>query len=352
MKQYKKIVLKGDGIQFKVEEKKEKLIIIATAQDTSSNSDEPQIKTIQVEEKSGKKKKESISDSDSVSVSETSEPEVFISKQNRQVIGDYKNPPIPKGFSYVEGKWKKGFVIEHSDKYDRSQFVWVPVGFLEKNATLNGRTFLEQFGRRRFIEKDFSDNKYFENFEGELEAQYQSVEKYGGFYISRYTISINKRTAAPQSVAGEYPWVEMNYDFAKGVASRMINENHVKSHMLYGAEYDSVLQWFLQTKARTEKEIIEDSGTWGHYDYWGSFFGTSNLKKTGEIKETCTNGIYDFTGNVFTMTQELTKGGKRVIRGGGYNCSSCSSDAAAVRSEIRMDSESDEEGLRVALWLE
>ena len=346
MKQYKKIVLKGDGIQFKVEEKKEKLIIIATAQDTSSNSDEPQIKTIQVEEKSGKKKKESISDSDSVSVSETSEPEVFISKQNRQVIGDYKNPPIPDGFFYVEGKWKKGFVIEHLDKYDRSQFVWVPVGFLERNATLGGITFQEQFGRRRF-EKDFWDNKYFENWESELKAQYQSVEKYGGFYISRYTISHNKRSGAAQSVAGEYPWVNLKFDYAKGLASHMINENHVKSHMLYGAEYDSVLQWFLQTKARTEKEIIKNSENWGHYDDMGEFFGTAGLKKTGETKEACTNGIYDFTGNVYTMTQELANGGKRIRRGGGYG----SSYPAATRHEIERELDDDQEGLRVALWL-
>ena len=338
MKQYKKIVLKGQGIEFKVEEKKNKIIITAIAQNTNTD--------IQIgEEKSSPKKEDSNSDS----VSATSEPEVFISKQNRQGIGDYKNPPIPDGFFYVEGKWKKGFVIEHLDKYDRSQFVWVPVGFLEKNATLNGITFLEQFGRRRFIEKDFWDNKYFENFEGELEAQYQSVEKYGGFYISRYTISNNNRSGAAQSVKGEYPWVEMQFDYAKGLASHMINEKHVKSHMLYGAEYDSVLQWFLQTKARTEREIIENSENWGHYDYMGAMFGTAGLKKTGETKEACTNGIYDFTGNVFTMTQELAKGGKRVRRGSGYGCGI--SSAAATRDEIEIDLDSSQEGLRVALWL-
>jgi len=343
--QYKTIELKGQGIEFKVEEKEDKIVITATAQNT--NSDEPQEKkTIQIgEEKSSPKKEEANSNSDSVFAT----PKVFIAKQNEKGIGDYKNPPIPEGFFHVKGKWKKGFIIEHFDKFDRSQFVWVPVGFLEKNATLNGITFQEQFGRRPFIKKDFWDNKYFENFEGELEAQYHSVEKYGGFYISRYTISNNKRSGAAQSVKGEYPWVNLKFDYAKGLASHMINENHVKSHMLYGAEYDSVLQWFLQTKARTEREIIENSENWGHYDDMGAMFGTAGLKKTGETKEACTNGIYDFTGNVFTMTQELAKGGKRVRRGCGYG--SGISSAAATRDEIERDLEHDQEGLRVALWL-
>ncbi len=273
-------------------------------------------------------------------------------KSSKKNGSNYKKPPIPKGFFHVEGTWKTGFVIEHLDKFDRSQFVWVPVGALKKNATLDGITFLQRFGRRRFIPQDFWDNEYFEELVGELKKQYKSVKKYGGFYISRFTISKNKKTGRAQSIEGEYPWVEMKYKKAKKIAQKMINKDHVKSHLLYGAEYDSVLQWFKQTKSRSMKEIVEDSRTWGHYDEGcEALFGVARLKKTGVNKNTCTNGIYDFTGNVFTMTQERAKGGMRVLRGGGYEYGPCE-NAAATRHKMEIGLiGGDEEGLRVALWL-
>ena len=58
----------------------------------------------------------------------------YLKKKNSKA--SYKNPPIPSGFEHVCGKWNSGFVIEC--KFDRSQFVWIPVGFLRTNGTLDG----------------------------------------------------------------------------------------------------------------------------------------------------------------------------------------------------------------------
>ena len=57
---------------------------------------------------------------------------------------NYMNPPIPKGFHYVEGKWNTGFVIARD--LDQSEFIWIPVGYLEANGTSNGIIYNERFG--------------------------------------------------------------------------------------------------------------------------------------------------------------------------------------------------------------
>ena len=50
---------------------------------------------------------------------------------------NYVNPPIPEGYKHVCGEWNNGFVIERCS--DGSQFVWIPVGSLDSNGTLDGK---------------------------------------------------------------------------------------------------------------------------------------------------------------------------------------------------------------------
>lgn len=59
---------------------------------------------------------------------------------------NYANPPIPERYKHVCGEWNNGFVIERCS--DGSQFVWIPVGSLDYNGTLDGKRFWEKFGRR------------------------------------------------------------------------------------------------------------------------------------------------------------------------------------------------------------
>ena len=49
--------------------------------------------------------------------------------------GNYVNPPIPEGYKHICGEWNNGFVIERCS--DGSQFVWIPVGSLDSNETLD-----------------------------------------------------------------------------------------------------------------------------------------------------------------------------------------------------------------------
>lgn len=225
--------------------------------------------------------------------------------------GNYTDPPIPEGWEYVEGDWNNGFTIQDSKG---NQFVWVPVDFLDPNGTLDGSSCSEKFGRRNYQDDEFSDDGFNEELEGELRKQWQSVQKYGGFYISCYNISRSK-TGEAKSVKGAMPWTNINWFDAMEAAKTFGDGVSVKSHLPYGAEYDSVLEWFIKSKARTTDEIASDSTQWGNF--WNTKDSPGKVVKTGRCKEWSTNGINDLAGNVDEWTQEKNKSSCRVIRGGG-----------------------------------
>ena len=227
---------------------------------------------------------------------------------------NYVNPPIPEGYKHVCGEWNNGFVIERCS--DGSQFVWIPVGSLDSNGTLDGDHFSEKFGRRDYMNNEFSDDEFNEALNDELLEQFESVKKYGGFYISRYNISKNSE-GKPQSVKGVMPWVNINFDDAKKVASTIEDNEAVKSHLTFGAEYDSVLEWFIKTQVKTLAEIAEDSTEWGNH--WNTENSPKKVVETGSREEWCANNIYDFAGNVDEWTQEQNESSYRVIRGGDCN---------------------------------
>ena len=91
----------------------------------------------------------------------------------------------------------------------------------------------------------------------------------------------------------------------------------VKSHLTFGAEYDSVLEWFIKTEIKTRAEIAEDSTEWGNH--WNTENPPRKVVETGSREEWCANNIYDFAGNVDEWTQEQNNSSYRVIRGGNYS---------------------------------
>ena len=227
--------------------------------------------------------------------------------------GDYTNPPIPEGWEYVEGEWNNGFVIQDTKG---NQFVWVPVGFLDPNGTLDGTNFSEKFGRRNYRGNEFSDGEYNEKLDEKLRKQRASVKKYGGFYISRYNISKNVKTGEAQSVKGEMPWTNINYPDAMKAAKGFGDSVFVTSHLPFGAEYDSTLEWFIKSGARTQKKISSDSTRWGNF--WNTQNSPQKVVKTGRRKKWSTNNICDFAGNVWEWTQEKNRSSSRVLRGGSF----------------------------------
>ena len=256
---------------------------------------------------------------------------------------NYANPPIPPKYRYIRGKWNHGFVIERLR--DESQFVWVPVGFLEPNGTIDDVSFNQQFGRRTFG-KNIQFGKY--EYEEKLSSkQQESVERYGGFYLSRFNISQNARTGRYESKRGQVPCI-VTFREALRIADyfECSTSPKVSSHLTFGAEYDSTLEWLIESKVKTLKEIANYSFDWGNF--------SCNEHNTGAIitgssESFCTNEIYDLSGNVKEWTQETYCSGTNyssiIKRGGSYK----SSSNAAYREKCGVNELA---GFRIALYLE
>lgn len=255
-------------------------------------------------------------------------------------FGDYTKPPIPEGYSHVEGKWDTGFVIQ--DELG-NQYVWIPVGVLPSNGTLDGKHFTEKFGRRNYRNDEFSQREFHEDIE---KKQLKSVQKYGGFYISRYTIS-KSANGNPASVKDAMPWTRINfYDAVK--ESKKFGQGIVQSHLWYGAECDSVLEWLKKT-GKHYKDIVEDSTSWGNYcncenSHW-------EVVETGSCKKWYANNIADLAGNVWEWTQEVNNSLNRVLRCG--SCITYGDDSpVAYRDFGDAYNNYSEVGFRVALYIE
>lgn len=244
--------------------------------------------------------------------------------------------------------WEDNDVVERLKRtYD--QMVWVPVELLDANGTLDEVLFTEKFGRRNYRNDRFSKSEFHEPLTVELALQVESVKKYGGFYISRYDISKNRETGKAQSVKAAKPWININFPDAMEVASTIGDNEAVKGHMTFGAENDSVLEWFIESEAKSLYEIAKNSGCWGNYE--NTKDSPRRLVETGSREEWCTNNIYDFAGNVNEWTQEQNDRYCRVIRGGDY-CGYSYSYPVCIRRFGDSDDDFDETGFRVALYIE
>ena len=207
-----------------------------------------------------------------------------------------------------------------------NQMVWIPVEKLKPNGTIDGKNFTEKFGIRTFgmFKSLKNESDVLNHFDGglydpEFELHCTSIKKYGGFWFSRYDISKNEKTGKPYSVRYAEPWISKRFNEVEEFATKFEGEDSIykivppkvvtsslTSHMIYGAEYDTALEWFIETKTVTFDDIICDSSKWGHYlmGRVDSYNFVQKIAKTGSREKWCANNIYDFTGNTYKWTQE------------------------------------------------
>ena len=334
--------------------------------------------------------------------------------------------PIPKGFtaSSVDGENKKdsGLVIYEGEEYvtnsnveqarrERNQYVWVPIPE-------------EQF-KTRFVRSNFGLTKYplsntpgTDYWEVELDletnmplaeqnpsyvskttteeviALYESVKKYHGFYVARYEAGadIQKGQAVNDSpiysMMGKAPrtkivWGNSMTDENGGVVetSRSIYpKDNVKfgvvSTLIYGVQWDAILQWWLDTDAVVN---VSDEIDYGNYLEHvinpgdlndGAMYRPSDKTlysaadntitkdsstawglTTGALKAAKVNNIYDMAGNIYEWTMEGRNVTAHIVRGR-TSSSSGSSTCVAVRGMASLNEGSSQfYGYRVALYL-
>ena len=97
-------------------------------------------------------------------------------------------------------------------------------------------------------------------------------------------------------------------------ASFFMKKEFAQSHLTYGAEYDSVLKWLIDSGTKTDTEVTHNSSGWGNY--WKQKGALDKVVETGSSEEWCANNIYDLAGNVDEWTQEKVGEKYHVIRGG------------------------------------
>ena len=190
----------------------------------------------------------------------------------------------------------------------------------------------------------------------EYEAVYESVKKYNGFYIGRYeltgtttspTVQRNKAVlTASGSQAG-------NWYALKKACNDIVSTNEVQSIMIYGNMWDETMQWLIDTGAKKEAEINEDSTSWGNYsDSSGNaaISGAGSKQNSGYSDCWSANNVYDLAGNYYDYTQEANSTNYRVRRGGLCGLSG-SQDPASKRDRNTPNGSNNQYSSRPALYI-
>lgn len=211
---------------------------------------------------------------------------------------------IPEQFRVSEKEDEQtvsvGLVVIGSDE---SEFVWVPI----KETT---------FARNNFN----SDGFYDETDSVEYQSMKASVEKYGGFYMGRYEASqVSDDIPASKRADSDSIWVHIPPQDMIKVCKNLYAENEsVESFLPWGVNWDTTVQWLINSGCKTEDEVVADSTSWGNYSN-NTFAGERGYAATGRWEETKANNIYDLAGNYWEWTQERSEGGGYAARAGGYN---------------------------------
>ena len=164
----------------------------------------------------------------------------------------------------------------------------------------------------------------------EMQTNYKnmatSVAKYGGFYVGRYETSLSDANASSagttgtaQSKQGVIPTsvnnsaTSMWYGlYSKQNKTYTGTNNSVESSMIWGNQYDRIINWIKEGTNETEKAKLTNTSLGNN--------SSGSVKTTGnsDYLDDSINNIRDLGGNLYEWTLEACKTYYRVIRGGNY----------------------------------
>lgn len=280
----------------------------------------------------------------------------------KRYVSDGKTAFIPKGFKVSDNEGEtsinKGLVVLAPDG---SEFVWVPVDDVATMATktggkdsngldnyqgklydFEGSTSSEMIdygqGTESYREPDVlsidsarNEIVNLETLQQEYNAMINSVKKYKGFYIGRYETSLSDATSTSagisetmQSKAGVIPTSNAisstNQWYGLYERQKMYNTEYVQGSMIWGSQYDAMLNWVINSDSADKHKISEDTN--------GNHSGS--LVTTGKYSNDKINNIYDLEGNLFEWTLEAMGEVDRTIRGGSFLVGMPSNRSTAV----------------------
>ena len=192
-----------------------------------------------------------------------------------------------------------------------SEYVWIPTS----ETKLAARDFGVFFSNSDSISR-YHDETGLQ----EYRDMATGVKKYGGFYIGRYEASKGSDgLPASKAVTSDSPgkiWVNYSPQDTTVLCDKLYADNEtVQGFFPWAANWDTVLQWLIDSGCKTKLDISYDSTEWGNYSN-DTFSEGASGRYTGQWEEAKANNIYDLAGNNWEWTQERVNG-NYVMRGGG-----------------------------------
>ena len=184
----------------------------------------------------------------------------------------------------------------------------------------------------------------------EYTATYNSIKKYKGFYIGRYELTGS--VSSPTVQKNRTVLASKNWYNLKKACTNVVNSSYAQSTMIYGNQWDEVMDWLIDTGAKTSSEVYLNSSSWGNYrDSTGEAATGKGTKRASGYNEAWqANNIYDLAGNCWEWTQEASHTSGRIDRGG-YCSASGSSYPASDRNVDRPSNSSSDYSSRPALYI-
>ena len=148
-----------------------------------------------------------------------------------------------------------------------------------------------------------------------------SVQKYKGFYVGRYELSIDSEKTKVAQSQSEKKVVDasntanngynaMYYqDSNRNSNNPYYNSKSVTSSMIWNAQYDAMLNWILQ-KSENKNQVF--SSKLGNYKH------ATTSDESGINFDDITNNIFDLGGNIQEVTQCTSSIASYVKRGGSF----------------------------------
>ena len=237
---------------------------------------------------------------------------------------------------------------------DGSEFVWVPT----KDTPLRVRDFGSYF-LHRSIPGYWDDTT-----QSAYQSMVRSVERYGGFFMGRYEASYGSGSSLADYVPASKPvtasqsgriWVRFSPQDATVACQNLYRDNaSVQGFFPWGINWDTMLQWLIDSGCKTFNEVASNSTSWGNYSD-DTFSPNAGSSYTGAYEQAKANNIYDLAGNNWEWTQERNGSSNYVMRGGGSTLmgGGCSGSRypAAVRDPLPGNSHHPNVCFRVGLFL-
>ena len=254
--------------------------------------------------------------------------------------------PIPEGYIVSENSDEnivnKGLVISDSRG---NEYVWISCTVdsssnklqykrtewgVEKDGTDNSRAIKDELTLKDIdvtYSKTDTDNGINEEISKEIVAQInaekESIKKYGGYYIGRYEVGKDNKTAVIK--AEQEPYVNIKWSKAYELAKGIGGGEGATTYLCSSYSWDTAINFIQNTTGKNyATSIIGFNGNWKSQEVKDSSgkvikpVNTAQRLNTGLTTALC--NIYDMGGNVGEFTTELNPGtSETVLLRGGNN---------------------------------